>query len=716
MPLRRRRFQLRSIWTATLIPLTVFPLVLMAALTQFFIQRSLRDEMARRSRPELATFVRAIETMERRLLKQSSLIAKNDDLKVATLTKSKELVDQVLKPWIENSGFESLRVYDFRGNFLSMIERKDSTNIGVWDQVFSVATSASRNPSGEDRPTMTAQSALFVELSARFEQARRSNSMKKNFRDFLRSENSWILREASSDPTAKGRTQFVLTVYRALFDSDYRIAGFVEGALSLSPALVAHLSRYQGVELSVHSRDGSFLSSSNSELEDGLKSALADLSPSDRSSSAIVSKDLEVNGQNVEFYFSPISNDFSDSVAWLGVGLSKSSLLVLQKKIVFWVTALAIILSLFVIYLTVILSGRITRPLHQLVAAAEGVRSGENIKPLSIDGSSAEMAYLTERFNEMAMSVHGAKRTLESKLEELADSHEVLKQMQNQLVQSAKMSSLGQLVAGVAHELNNPIAYIYSNMVQMKGYLKGFEKLDKFLNEKRFYMKDEVREELQKVLDDIEWPFVKNDMPDIVQSCLEGSIRVKDIVLGLRNFSRLDKGEIFENDVNEALGNTAKLLSGELKNKVHLDWDLCEDGRIRCNLSQINQVFMNLIANAAQAIDGTGDILIKTQWVQKRNEDFLRISIRDNGQGIRKEHLDRIFDPFFTTKGVGEGTGLGLSIVYGIVEKHDGEIEVQSTCFPDPMHGTLFQIDLPKKGPRQVLDTPSNGRDQKAVS
>jgi two-component system NtrC family sensor kinase len=363
------------------------------------------------------------------------------------------------------------------------------------------------------------------------------------------------------------------------------------------------------------------------------------------------------------------------------------------------------LLALFVVWLTVVLSDRFTRPIHRLVEAAERVRSGDAVQPVTLEGSNEEMAYLTERFNEMAMGVQATKRTLEAKLEELAESHDTQKQMQDQLVQSAKMSSLGQLVAGVAHELNNPIAYIYSNMVQMKSYLKGFDKLDRFFVEKKFDMKDDLRAELKKVLDEIEWSFVKNDMPDIVQSCVEGSIRVKDIVLGLRNFSRLDKGELQEHDINESLRNTAKLLGGQLKNKVHLDWKLCEPAKIRCNLSQVNQVFMNILANAAQAIDESGDILISTQWVKKRERDYLRICIRDTGKGIRKEYLDRIFDPFFTTKAVGEGTGLGLSIVYGIVEKHDGEISVESRCYPDPMHGTQFNLDFPKEGPRQNLDS-----------
>ncbi len=717
MAFRRPRFRLRSLWTATLIPLTVLPLLIMAALTQLFVQRSLRDELTRRARPELATFIRGVETIERRLQRQTLLASRNDQVKLAALTRNREQTEEVLRPWLEGSGFDYLRVYDFRGVFVSELQRKDTESLGVWEQVFSLANSKTgRNPSSEGsaRPSAQAQSVLFVNLPARFDKSRRYGNLKKNFRNFLRSENSWSIREVSEDFSEKGNPLLVISAYRAIFDSDYRPAGFLEGVIKLNPVKIAQMASFQGIELSLHTPQGNSLGSSGEHFEESLKDALKDLRPGSNLTES-VSKEIEVGEELLEFYFSPLGNDFTDAVAWMGVGLSKSALLGLQKKILYWVTGIAILLSLFVIYLTVVLSDRITRPLHRLVEAAEGLRTGENVKPITVENSSEEMAILTERFNEMAMSVHAAKRTLEVKLEELAESHEALKQMQGQLVQSAKMSSLGQLVAGVAHELNNPIAYIYSNMVQMKGYLKGFEKLDSFFNEKRFYMKDEIREELQKVLDEMEWTFIKSDMPDIVQSCLEGSIRVKDIVLGLRNFSRLDKGEFQENDINDALTNTTKLLSGQLKNKVRVDWELCESSQVRCNLSQINQVFMNIIANAAQAIEESGEIFIKTQWIEKRGEEYLRISIRDNGKGIRDEYLDRIFDPFFTTKSVGDGTGLGLSIVYGIVEKHEGEIAVRSVCYPEPMHGTNFHIDLPKRGPRQVSDVAADGQN-KAVS
>jgi two-component system, NtrC family, sensor kinase len=173
---------------------------------------------------------------------------------------------------------------------------------------------------------------------------------------------------------------------------------------------------------------------------------------------------------------------------------------------------------------------------------------------------------------------------------------------------------------------------------------------------------------------------------------------VKDIVLGLRNFSRLDKGEVGELDANVSLENTAKLLNSQIKNRIQLHWDLCPDARFRANTSQINQVFMNILANALQSIEGKGEVWIKTWIASREGSESLFISIRDSGKGIKPDHIDKIFDPFFTTKKVGEGTGLGLSIVYGIIERHRGQVQVKSQQSPDVNHGTEFIISFPRWG------------------
>lgn len=253
---------------------------------------------------------------------------------------------------------------------------------------------------------------------------------------------------------------------------------------------------------------------------------------------------------------------------------------------------------------------------------------------------------------------------LEQKNAELEKLYTDLKATQAQLIQSEKMSSLGQLVAGVAHELNNPIGFIYANMIQLRSYTTALKSSDK-------------QAELPS----------SEDIDQIVAESIEGSRRVRDIVENLRNFSRLDEAEFKSADIHQGLDSTLMLLNNELKNRitVHKNYGTIEP--FPCLPGYLNQVFMNLLINAAQAIDGQGNIWITTRATQ----DKAVISIRDDGRGIPESIQAKIFDPFFTSKDVGEGTGLGLSISYGIIERHGGGLEVKSVGG----EGSEFIITLP---------------------
>jgi two-component system NtrC family sensor kinase len=185
---------------------------------------------------------------------------------------------------------------------------------------------------------------------------------------------------------------------------------------------------------------------------------------------------------------------------------------------------------------------------------------------------------------------------------------------------------------------------------------------------------------------------MQKDLPRLIQSCEDGARRTKDIVVGLRNFSRLDEGKFKKMNINESLDQTIRLLSGEFKGQVELHTEFTEVPEVECQAGHINQVFVNIISNAVQSIQGKGDVFIRTRvGPQGATGPTVEISIRDTGHGIDRDTLERIFDPFFTTKAVGEGTGLGLSISYGIVKKHGGEIRVSS----EVGKGTEFTIVLP---------------------
>jgi len=300
-----------------------------------------------------------------------------------------------------------------------------------------------------------------------------------------------------------------------------------------------------------------------------------------------------------------------------------------------------------------------------------------------------EIGKLVYSFNAMSGSLLKVRKELESKVDQLHRTNEELKNTQAQLIHTSKMVSLGQLVAGIAHELNNPIGYTYSNISHLKNYMEKIHEMMKRLTESFSKLPKGEQKKVEQLKSELNIDYVLKDIDSIIQSSLDGTQRTKEIVVGLRNFSRLDEAEIKEVDLHEGLENTLKLLVSELKNRITVHKDYGKLPKVTCHPSQINQVFLNILTNAIQAIEGKGDIWIATKVVK----DNISISIRDSGGGIAPEHIDRIFDPFFTTKKVGKGTGLGLSVSYGIIKKHNGDIRVESKMG----EGSTFTILLPTR-------------------
>jgi signal transduction histidine kinase len=254
--------------------------------------------------------------------------------------------------------------------------------------------------------------------------------------------------------------------------------------------------------------------------------------------------------------------------------------------------------------------------------------------------------------------------TLEARVEERTDE---LRRTQAQLVQNEKMVSLGQLVAGVAHELNNPIGFVHANLQLIEGYVR---KLLALASDRDTEV-DRMRESLEKLF----------------SRSREGTQRVKQIVADLRAFSRLDQAEIQQVDLHEGIERTLSLMETRLKDGIRLERDYGDLPEVRCYAGQLNQVFMNVLMNACDALGGRGTIRIRT----RSTPDGVRLEFRDDGPGIPHEIQHRLFEPFFTTKEVGKGTGLGLSLSHGIVERHGGRIRVES----QPGAGATFVIELP---------------------
>ena len=264
---------------------------------------------------------------------------------------------------------------------------------------------------------------------------------------------------------------------------------------------------------------------------------------------------------------------------------------------------------------------------------------------------------------------------------------ETLAETQVQLLQAEKMASLGQLAAGIAHEVNNPIAFINSNLNSFQKYAA---KIEGFLNALNSLFKNSGNELSQTFLNlkkENNIDFIINDMKSLLDESIEGTQRVKHIVQDLREFSHIDTKKLTYYNINDGVNSTLNIIRNELINSIEIRKNLGDIPQMLCYPQQINQAILNLLMNSIEAIESAGTIKIDTLTEDRG----ICLKISDNGAGIPKAIIDKIFDPFFTTKEVGRGTGLGLHIVYSIVKTHGGEINVVSHVGK----GTTFNIHLP---------------------
>jgi two-component system, NtrC family, sensor kinase len=295
--------------------------------------------------------------------------------------------------------------------------------------------------------------------------------------------------------------------------------------------------------------------------------------------------------------------------------------------------------------------------------------------------------------NEYTKELELARQNLEIKVEErtqeLSKTLADLKQTQSKLIQSEKMSSLGKMVAGIAHEINNPISFIYGNLDYIDNYFHSLQELISLYQQ--VYDNDHVK--IKEKIEVIELEFIFNDLPKIINSMQKGSKRIKKIVQSLRNFSHLDESTFKQVDLCLGLEHTITMLNHKINRGIKVVKNFENLPLVNCYPAQINQVFYHIINNGIDAVsDGVSnpEIIISTSYGQG---ETVKISIKDNGLGIPKEIQDKLFDPFFTTKPVGKGQGLGLTICYNIIQQHRGDIKFISI----PNEGTEFIITLPIK-------------------
>lgn len=322
----------------------------------------------------------------------------------------------------------------------------------------------------------------------------------------------------------------------------------------------------------------------------------------------------------------------------------------------------------------------------------EGVRKDNSILPMELTVSELYIEGC-RKFTGMIRDITECKlaeEALSKRYEDLKIVNENLKSAQSQLLQSEKMASIGQLAASVAHEINNPVGYINSNISTLVQYLldlfkviEAFEKLEhKSQDTKELTVVRAVKEE-------VELDYLKADLMDLISESQEGVARVEQIVQDLKDFSHVDEAEWQWVDIHKGIDSTLNVAHNEIKYKAEVVKEYGDIPQIECMPSQLNQVFMNLLVNAAHAIEDRGRITIKTY---ERDEGVV-VAISDNGKGMTEEVIDSIFEPFYTTKEIGKGAGLGLSLSYGIIEKHGGHIGVTSIL----SKGTTFTVWLPSE-------------------
>lgn len=432
---------------------------------------------------------------------------------------------------------------------------------------------------------------------------------------------------------------------------------------------------------------------------------------------------LDFTNSSLTLKFDEISDELSElsEIAEEGDEEADRALVQAQKTrrlIVFSTNLISIALAILFAYYT---TKMIARPIQKLTEFADEVtrESKFNLQiPVMTDD---EVGVLTTSINDLILRVqHLLKEqaeakeklefyslSLEKKVKErtktLADTLKQLQYTQTQLIQREKMSSLGQLVAGIAHEINNPVNFIHGNLEYTQDYLQDLLHLVELYQEEY----PNPTKVIEKEIENIELEFLQEDLPNILSSMQTGSERIREIVLSLRTFSRLDEADCKKVDIHEGIESSLMILQSRLKEtpqrcEIEVIKDYCELPLIECYAGQLNQVFMNLLLNA---IDVLEEKLIITEgnpffspqikiYTKLLNTESIAIGIADNGLGITEEVREKIFNPFFTTKPVGKGTGLGLAVSYQIVvDRHRGDLKCTST----PGEGTEFGIEIPVK-------------------
>lgn len=333
----------------------------------------------------------------------------------------------------------------------------------------------------------------------------------------------------------------------------------------------------------------------------------------------------------------------------------------------------------------------LVKPIIEVVKGSKELSSG-NFDYRLKESNYKEINELVFTYNKMAENLQELYKKLDQKVKdrtkELELANNELKNAQTMMVHSEKMKSLGEMVAGITHEINNPINFVYGNIIHLDKYTNAMSRLIELYEELEKNSDSDLKKQIANYKNEIDIEFIKSDLPKLIKSCLEGTDRTKNIITDLRNFSRFGEMTIGKINLEKEINTTLNILNHKLKGKINVIKEFNENiPEIEGYGGQLNQVFLNILDNASFATKEKGNIFIR---IQTKEENVI-IEFEDTGKGMSEDELKQIFDPFYTTKPQGEGIGLGLAISYKVIQQHNGKIEVASKIG----EGTKFSITLP---------------------
>lgn len=640
--------------------LSLVPMMFVTGYSLVKYEQAIDNELIQRLRANAREFSATVGDYEKYLAARRAHYRSDSNLILFLLTNSTEQAKSQVRASLRNSSVQTLRLFDREGQLIASMTS---------DETVSGGTSGGR----EDRALES--SGIFLSDS---------------YKDTLATKNEMFIVDNGPNNSLD------LSSIARLEAKNGRVAGYVEEIINISQDYLVKLKNRVNLEVILFDSRGRLVAGSHDDFALYQRDFFASLVQPTQETFF----DLNLRSEPFGFITTPIQ--WGSSSFLIGLGASKQKARAVLRNVNYAFFTMICAIGILLIFTSVVATRVIVRPVYELVEAIQRTDAQDAAVEIPVT-TDTELGVLIESFNEMSRRTYQAKSELEKKIKELENAYFELKETQTRLIQSAKMASLGQLVAGVAHELNNPIGFIYSNMSHLRDYSQRLLDI--------IAAAEKSQQALKAAKEESDFAYIVEDLPRLIASCEEGARRTRDIVVGLRNFSRLEEAKIKRVSLQDGIENTLRLLSGELKNRVTLHTQFEAVPQVLCYASQLNQVFMNILTNAAQAIDGHGDIWITLRQTQSSGgsaqkdsagASFAEVSIRDSGKGMPAEVLEKIFDPFYTTKAVGQGTGLGLSISYGIVKKHGGEIQVTSTVG----QGTEFVVTVPIDGPPGAVADP----------